>query len=368
WSERYDREMKDIFDLQDEIALAVVDALKLKLFGDEKAAVLMRYTKNAEAYELFLKGRYYAYKYTAEGWRRAIEFFEQAIEKQPDYAPAYAGIAVCWGCLWFFGIVAAETAVTNCKRATRQALAIDENLAEAYLSRAIMDFFYDWEWKKAEQSFKQAIQLNPNNAEALSYYSLFLAFEARFDEAIAVGKHSLEIDPLATLINMNVGWTYFSCGFSDEAARQADKIIEIEPDFFGSYWLKGALCLIEGKYEKAVEQLEKAIALGGHSIVLADLGSAYGLAGNEVKATATLEQLLEMRRQNYVPAICLARIYNRLGENEKAIEWLEKAFAERNGEMVFLKGEIEGAAEGDSLHIIADDPKLTDLLQKMNLP
>ena len=368
WSERYDREMKDIFELQDEITLSVIDALKLKLFGGEKEAVLKRYTDDAEVHELFLKGRYHAYKYTAEGWKRAIEFFEKAIEKQPDYAPAYAEMASCWGCLWFFGIIAAEPAVTNCKTATRRALAIDENLAEAHLPLALMEFFYDWEWEQAEQSFKQAIALNPNNAEALSYYALFIAFVGRFDEAITTGKRSLEIDPLAPLINMNVGWTYFSSGLSDEAFDQAGKMIEIEPDFFGAYWLKGAIYLSEGEYEKAVEELKKAVSLGGHQIVLSDLGSAYGLAGQENEAAAILEQLLEMRRQEYVPAICLARIYSRIGEKDKAIEWLEKAFEERNGEMVFLQGEIEGAAAGDSLNNLGNDPRLMDLLQRMNLP
>ena len=368
WSERYDREMKDIFELQDEITLSVIDALKLKLFDNEKAAVLMRYTENAEAYELFLKGRYQSYKYTAEGWTRAIEFFEKAIEIQPDYAPAYAGIAAASGCLWFFGIQPAEQMIPQSKTAAIKALELDENIAEAYFSAAISTFFYDWEWEKAGREFKRSIALDPNNAEALSYYAMFLAFEERFDEADELSKKSLKLDPLSPLINMNVGWNYFSAGMSDEAASQADKMIEIEPDFFGAYWLKGAIYLSEGEYEKAVEELKKAVSLGGHSIVLADLASAYSLAGKKEETAAILDQLLEMRRLNYVPAICMARIYSRIGENEKAIGWLEKTFEERNGEMVFLKGEIAGAAEGDVLHSLADDPRLVDLLRKMNLP
>jgi len=368
WSERYDRETKDIFELQDEITLSVIDTLKLKLFDNEKAAVLMRYTENAEAYELFLKGRYQSYKYTAEGWTRAIEFFEKAIEIQPDYAPAYAGIAAASGCLWFFGILPAEQMIPQSKTAAIKALELDENLAEAYFSSAISTFFYDWEWEKAGREFKRSIALDPNNAEALSYYAMFLAFEERFDEADELSKKSFELDPLSPLINMNVGWNYFSAGMSNEAASQADKMIEIEPDFFGAYWLKGAIYLSEGEYEKAVEELKKAVSLGGHSIVLADLASAYSLAGKKEETAAILDQLLEMRRLNYVPAICMARIYSRIGENEKAIGWLEKAFEERNGELVFLKGEIAGAAEGDVLHSLADDSRLVDLLQKMNLP
>jgi len=368
WSERYDREMQDIFELQDEITLSVTDALKVRLLGKDRDIVLKRYTDDAEVYELFLKGRYYHYKYSAEGWRRAIEFFEKAVEKEPNYAPAYAGMNTSWGFLWFMGFVPAEQAVPQMKAAAIKALEIDDNLAESHLSQAMISFFYDWEWRKAEQEFKRAIALDPHNAEALSFYSMFLGFEERFDEAISQGRRTLEIDPLSPLINMNVGWTYLSAGLSDEALDQAGKMIEIEPDFFGAYWLKGAIYLSEGKYEEAVEDLKKAVSLGGHQIVLADLGSAYGLAGKKDEAAVILDQLLEMRRREHVPAICVARVYSRIGENDKAIEWLEKAFEEKNGEMVFLKGEIDGSAKGDSLNSLGSDPRLIDLLRKMNLP
>ena len=368
WSERYDREMQDIFELQDEITLSVTDALKVRLLGKDRDVVLKRYTDDAEAYELFLKGRYYYYKYSAEGWRRAIEFFEKAIEKEPNYAPAYAGMNSSWGFLWFLGFLPAEQAVPQMKAAAIKALEMDENLAEAHLSQAMISFFYDWEWQKAEQEFKRAIALDPHNAEALSFYSMFLGFEERFDEAIDQGGRALAIDPLSMLINMNVGWTYFSAGLFDKTLDQVGKMIEVEPDFYGCYWLRGAIYLSEGEYDNAVNDLKKAVSLGGRQIVLADLGSAYGLAGKNDEATAILGQLLEMRQREYVPAICMARIYSRIGENDKAIDWLEKAFEERNGEMVFLKGEIDGAAQGDSLNSLGNDPRMIDLLQKMNLP
>ncbi len=368
WSERYDREMQDIFELQDEITLSVTDALKVRLLGKDRDVVLKRYTDDAEAYELFLKGRYHYYKYSAEGWRRAIEFFEKAIEKEPNYAPAYAGMNSSLGFLWFLGFLPAEQAVPQMKAAAIKALEMDENLAEAHLSQAMISFFYDWEWQKAEQEFKRAVALDPHNAEALSFYSMFLGFEERFDEAIDQGGRALAIDPLSLLINMNVGWTYFSAGLFDKTLDQVGKMIEVEPDFYGCYWLRGAIYLSEGEYDNAVNELKKAVSLGGRQIVLADLGSAYGLAGKNDEATAILGQLLEMRQREYVPAICMARIYSRIGENDKAIDWLEKAFEERNAEMVFLKGEIDGAAQGDSLNSLGNDPRMIDLLQKMNLP
>ena len=279
WSERYDREMRDIFDVQDEIALAVVGALKVMLFGVEKAALLKRHTDDAAVHELFLKGRYYSQKYSAEGWTRAIEYFQRAIDLQPDFAPALAGMAVCHGCLWFFGLLPAAQTVPQCKAATHKALEADPMLAEAYAALAMITFFYDWEWERAEQAYKQSIALNSNNAEALSYYALFLAFEGRADEALDQAQRALEIDPLSPLINMTVGWTYFSIGRSDRALDQAGKMIEIEPEFYGAYWLKGAIRLAEGQYADAVEELTRAVSLGGHQIVVADLASAYGLAG-----------------------------------------------------------------------------------------
>ena len=368
WSERYDREMSDIFALQDEIALAVVEALRLTLFGEKRAAALKRYTDSAEAYELFLKGRYHAYKYTAQGWKRAIEFFEKAIAIEPDYALAHAGIAASRGCQWFFGILPAEETIPQCKTNNRQALAIDDGLADAHLSLAITTFFYDWDWQRAEETFKQSIALNPNNAEALSYYAMFLAFAGRVDEAIRLNRNTLTLDPLAPLIGMNAGWTYFAAGMLDEASEQAAKMIESDPDFYGAYWLRGAIHLSSGEFGRAVEQLTTAVSLGGHQVVVADLASACCLAGRHEEAAAILHQLLELRRRQYVPAICLARVYCRVGDTAKAIEWLETAFAEKNGEMVFLQGEIAGAADADPLRRLADEPRVTALLRRMNLP
>src|SRR5688500_1138518 len=368
WSERYDREMRDIFAHQDDITLAVVEALRVTLFGDEKAAVLRRYTDDDDAYELFLKGRFHSHKYTAEGWKLAIEFFEKAIEKQRDYALAYAGIAASRGCQWFFGILPAEQTVPQSKAASSQALEIDDRLANAYLSRSLIIFFYEWDWQRAEQEFRQCLTIDANNAEALSYYAMFLVFAGRVDEAILLNEKALELDPLAPLINMNCGWNYFAAGMLGEASAQAAKMMVTDPSFYGAYWLQGAIHLSSGDFDQAVEQLKTAVLLGGHYIVVADLVSAYALAGRSDMAAKILDGLREAREHHYVPAICLARVYCRVGDTERAIEWLEIAFAERNGEMVFLGGEIAGAADGDPLRRLAHEPRVTALLEKMNLP
>ena len=368
WSERYDREMSDIFALQDDITLAVVAALKVKLLGEARAAVLKRYTDNTEAYELFLKGRYHSYKYTAQGWKRAIEFFEKAIAMAPEYAPAYIGIAMSRACQWFFGLLPAEQTIPQCKADNLRALAIDDSLADAYLSLGLIAFFYDWDWQRADETLAHSITLKPNNAEALSYIAMFFAFEGRVDEAIRLSRNALALDPLAPLINMNVGWTFFTAGMLAEASQQAAKMIESDPDFYGAYWLQGAIHLSEGEFALAVEQLRTAVALGAHQVVVADLASACSLAGRGEEAAAIQLRLLELRRQQYVPAICLARVYSRIGDIPTAIEWLGTAFTERNGELVFLRGEITGAAECDPLRRLADEPRVMRLLDSMHLP
>jgi eukaryotic-like serine/threonine-protein kinase len=367
WSERYDREMGDIFTLQGDITVAVVDALKLKLLGEERAAVLKRYTDNAEAYELFLKGRYHSHKYTAHGWNRAIEFFEKAIVLQPDYALAYAGIAAARACLWYFGLLPAEQTIPQCKTATRQALAIDDGLADAHLCVALTAFFYDWDYQRAEQAFHRSIALSPNNAEALSYRAMFLAVTGRDEEALTMNRRALKLDPLAPLIGMNGGWTYLSAGMPTEASLQAAKMIETDPDFYGGYWLRGVILLGQGEFDPAVEHLRRAVSLGGHPVVVADLASACILAGLHDEANGILHRLLEMRRQRYVPASCLARVYARSGDTDKAIEWLEAAGEERNGEMVFLREELASATDVDPLRLLADEPRVTALLRQINL-
>jgi tetratricopeptide (TPR) repeat protein len=207
--------------------------------------------------------------------------------------------------------------------------------------------------------------LDPHNAEALSFYGIFLGREERFDEAIEYGERSLEIDPLSPLINMNVGWTYFSAGVFDKAFERIEKMIEIEPEFYGAHWLAGAIHLTEGKYDDAAASLEKAVANGGRQIVLSDLGSAYGLAEEKIMRPRFWISFFENREREYAPAFCIARVYCRLGENEKAIEWFETALEERNGEMVFLKGEIEGAADDDPLKSLGEDPRLVAILDRV---
>lgn len=366
WSERYDREMRDIFDVQDEITLAVVDALKLKLFGDEKDALLKRYTDNTEAYELYLKGLYHNNKHTAEGWLKGIEFFEQAIQIEPEYAPAYAGIGICCTTLYIFGVLPPDRTISKWKAAVSRALEINNRLAEAHLSSATLNFYHGWNWAEAEREYRRAIELNANYADNYWLYGLFLASRGRFDEAIGESRRAIELDPLSLPVNLLFGWINFAADRLEETLAQAREMLEIEPNFHGAYWLMGLVAAARGEYEEAVKLFEKAMQLGGTQIVLAQLGCACGLADKRDEALKILNELLKMRELQYATAFNIARVYAGLGLTDEAFAWMEKAVEERNGEMVYLARTTVGTAESLGGNF-SNDSRFQDILRRAGL-
>ncbi|HEX7173900.1 MAG TPA: tetratricopeptide repeat protein [Pyrinomonadaceae bacterium] len=366
WSERYDRQMKDIFDVQDEITMAVVDALRVKLLGEDKAALLKRYTDNTEAYELYLKGRYFYNKYTAEDLQKGIEYFERAIKKEPEYAPAYAGIGFCYGALWYFGFFAPHEIMPKWRAVISRALEIDSDLADAHLSLASIHFYYEWNFTKAERSYQRAIVLNANSPDAHWRYGHFLAALERFEEAISEGRQALELDPLSLVTKFFMVRIYWFANRLDDALEQAQGMIEMEPSFPSAYVALGGVCLQKGLYEEAVKAYQQALTLHGFvGSALSYLGAVYGIMGKRDEAHNVLSQLLEMRKTQHVTAYRIACVYGGLGENDKAFEWLEKAVEEKNGEIVFLKREVEANIFDES---IRQDPRFADLMRQVGLP
>jgi serine/threonine-protein kinase len=368
WSERYDRQMEDIFDIQDEITLAVVDALKVALLGEDKEAALKHYTDNTEAYELYLKGRHFYNKYTGEGWAKAIEYFEKAIDKEPEYAPAYAGISHSLGISWYYGILSAHEALPRANAACSRALEIDPDLDVAHLSLGNARFYYEWNWTEAEREYTTAIELNPNSADAHHWYGMFLASRERFEQAVAEGRRARELDPLSLVVNLHVGRIYLLAGRWDSALRQAQRLTEIEPNFAGAYLHIGAVHLARGMYEEALEVLQKSQAAGGNQIALANLGATYGLLGKRDEALDVLNQLLGMRERQYVTALNIARVYGGLGDKDKAFEWLERAFEERDGALVALDAEAKAGTGGVWVESIRTDPRFQALVRRIGLP
>ncbi len=367
WSERFDSKLQDIFDIQDEITLAVVDALKVKLFGKEKAAALKRYTDNTQAYELYVKGLYHYHKYTAEGWLKAIECFEQAIEVEPNYATAYTKLASALSFCWFFSILPANETVAKWKAANLRALEIDDSLDEAHGLFARFKFFYEWNWAEAEREFLRSIELNPDNPEVHHQYGLFLTCLERSAEAIAEAKKALALDPLSLLVNLQVGWIYLFTGHLDELSELAKKVLAIEPNFHGAHWQLGRALEAKGLHEEALESYRKAWSLGSVQVVLSGIGLTCGILGRRDEALRVLDQLLEMRKRQPVVAMNIARVYNGLGDIEKAIEWLRIAVEERNGELVFLNIETKGQLDIFGRRI-RQDPRFQDILRRIGLP
>jgi len=367
WSERYDREMKDIFDVQDEITLAVVDALKLKLLGAKKTAVLKRYTDNTEAYELYLKGLYHSKKDTVDGWFKAIEYYEQSIAIAPDYALAYAGISYVYSRFVIFGIQSPRQFIARWKEVSNRALALDDALAEGHASLAAMRFYYDRDWASAEREYRRAIELNSNDAAARHNFGLFLAASQRFDEGVSAGQRALELDPLSLLAMLHLGWTTFLANRMDDVRELAQRMLELDVNFHGAYWLQGGALTAEGKYEEAIAAFQKSLALGGTQVTLSMLGGAYGLAGKRSEAFALLDQLCEERERSYASAFNIARIYAGLGERDQTFAWLEKAIEERNGEIVFLDRHTR-VGNGKVWGEIHHDLRYQHLLRRIGLP
>jgi adenylate cyclase len=365
WAEEYDRQMASIFDIQDEITMAVVDALKVKLLGEEKTAALKRYTDNVEAYEQYLKGRYHFYKHTSEGWQKATEYFEKAIGAEPEYAPAYAGLSSVLAFAWYFGTLHPDEAIPKWKVANSQALEIGGNLEETHIAVGRFRFLYEWNWEEAELEYKRAIEINPDNADAHQQYGLFLASKGWLEEAITKGRRAVELDPLSLLVNLHVGWIYWLANRWDDALGQVQRMIEIESSFYPAYWVMGATYMIRRDYEGAIEAYKKSLDMGGGYHVLSSLGHSYGLSGKRKEALDVINQLLEVRKWHHATAYNIALVYGGLRENDKAFEWLERAYQERNGELVYIKIHTEIGTVGLWGEEFRADPRFSDLLQRM---
>jgi eukaryotic-like serine/threonine-protein kinase len=366
WSERYDREMQDIFEVQDQITLSVVDALKLKLLGKEKADVLRRYTDNPEAYQHYLKGQYYWLKGTPEGVRKSRDFFQRAIDLDPTHAPSYVGLGGYYGFSAALGWLPPEEGWLKHEAATMKALELDETLPDVHNGLAALKMFYYRDWSGAEREVRRAIELNPKFGEVHSLYSIYLVAMRRFDEAIAEVKRALEIDPLSVRDRRYLGnWLYYARHY-DEAIRQYHEALEIDPNEPMAHENLGDVFERKGLHGEAIKAWQKAMTLAGDielATILADAYAADCFSGAVIAvARKKLESLNErVERSEHVPAIEYARAYIRLGDNESAFQWLEKACEERNMFSLMLNSD----PFYDSLR---DDLRFQDLVRRVGLP
>jgi TolB-like protein/Flp pilus assembly protein TadD len=360
WSESYNRDMADIFAVQEEIARTIVNTLKVKLVGEQDRPLVKCTTENLEAYQLYLKGRYFWNKRTEEGLKKGVEHFEQAIAKDPNYALAHVGLADCNNVLGALSYLHPKDAFSAAKLAAKRALELDESLSEAHASLAFVTFRYDWDWLQATKEFARALELNPNYPEAHHWYALYLLEMGQFDAALAEMNRAQELDPLSLVINANRGWILYCARQCDQAIEQCRKTLEMDPNFARAHLWLGQVYGQKGLYNEAIEELQKANLLDDSTLILARLGHVYAISGQRGAAQKVLGKLKEVSKRRYVSPVDTALIYFGLGEKEQAFEWLERAYEEHFFDHVFLKVE-------PMLDSQRSDPRYMELLKKMGL-
>ena len=339
WSETYDREMKDVFALQDEISKMIVDILKIKLSGKQSSQLAGSFTKNTEAYEDYLKGRYHWNTRSDEGIKKAIGYFEDAIKKDSNYAAAYSGLADTYLTLYDYELMSFNESTSKAKAAAQRAITINEKLAEAHNSLAHIDL-HEWKWESAEQGFRRAITLDPTYILAHHWYALCLTAIGKTNEAVTQMEKARELDPLSGRINADLGMAYLSAGRYDEAIAQEQKTLELNPRSAGARWIRGMAYQQKKMFDSAIKSYQSALELSHNNPnFLAALGHVYASSGNTVAANKILDTLFAVNKQEPVSPFFIALVYSGLNDTENALQWLEKAVEEKSGSVRYLKME-----------------------------
>jgi serine/threonine-protein kinase len=361
WGEKYNRQLADILLVQEDIARKIVEALHLKLTGAEQQQLARRYTENIDAYNLYLKGRYYERQFTEEHVKTGISYFRKAIEKDPNYALAYSGLADSYVALGTYYFLSPRDAFAEASRAAARAVELDQMLAEAYVSLAMVRLAYDWDWADYEKNVRRARELNPNYAKLYYTHSQYLAAMKRFEEAIAEARRAQEFEtPLD--ISTNVGWIFYFARRYDQAIEQYLKAIDQEQDLFRPRRLLGLAYLQKRQPEQAITAIQQSVALSGGSLEeKAYLGYAYGVAGRRSEALKIMGELREQARRRYLSPYLMALVTLGLGDKDQTFAWLDRAYAVRSVNLVYLNVD----PIFDSLR---SDSRFIKLRQRVGLP
>ena len=361
WSEKYDRDLEDIFAVQSEIAEKVADELEVQIKNSERLNLGKKATDSHEAYTLYLEGRHSLNTRTEESLKKAIERFNEALEKDPQFALAYTGVADSYAVLALLEFLPPKEVFPKARMAAEKALEIDNRLAEAHTSLGVVRFQYDWDWEGAEKEFKRAIELNPSYAPAHQFYADFLKSQGRFDEALSEMSHAGALDPLSLSINTGIGHVLYLSRQYDRAIEQYRNTIKLDPNFIQARLWFGRPYLQKRMYKEAITELTHAVTLSGDSTIsLAMLGHANGTAGKKDEAEKILEKLTQRSRNQYVPSYWIAMIHVGLGDKDQSFTWLERAFQERSSWLAWTGVE----PRFDSLR---SDPRFNSLLARMRL-
>ena len=360
WAESYDRELKDVLALQDEVARAIANEIKIMLTPQEQVSLTAVRPVNPGAYEAYLKGRYYWNKRTAEGIKKASDYFQQAIGQQSNYGLAYSGLADCNSGLTWHGFATPTEALPRAKAAALKAIEIDPTSGEAHASLALV-LSHQRNWEAAENEFLRALQLSPRYANAHHWHGDYLSIVGRQEEALVEAKRAFELDPLSPMINTWLGLRYYHARRYNEAIEQARKILEFDPSFAPAHLLLGQAYVQTGLHAQAISELQSATSLSGDSpSYLAQVGVAYAAAGRKAEALSVIDQLQNVARQRYVSSYGLAQVYATLGDRQHAMKWLQSAYDERAVWMAYLNVD-------PALDSVRSDPRFRELVRQMGL-
>ncbi len=362
WGSQYNRKLADIITVQEEISREISRTLSIKLGGDDERSLSKRPTDNTAAYQLYLKGRYHWNKRKAEEFQKAIEYFNKAIDEDPAYALAYAGLASTYVLTPEYSGKPSIEYLQKAEATAKKASELDPTLAEPHAALGLMKYLYYWEWKHSEEELRRALELDSGYPTAHHWLSICLRMQGRFEESLSEIGRAQELDPLSLIININVGDALSFLGRTGEAADQYRKVIDLDPNFVGAHRNLGALLSRQGKFEEAIGELQKARELVGENspIALESLGFTYAKAGREKEATGCLNRLLNFTQQGYSLGVQIATVYAGLGENDKALEWLEKGYQQNN----HLLGYLKVSHVWNGLH---SDQRYHALLRRMGL-
>ena len=362
WGQQYNRKPSDIFALQEEIAREMTAALRVRLTGEAQKRLSKTYTGSPEAYDDYLKGRYWWNKQTEEGFRKGIEYFERAIAKDPAYALAHAGLADCYISLASSGLVPANEGYSKGREWAEKALQLDDTLVEAHVSLASVKTDYEWDWVEGEKESLRAMELDANDAPARAAHAELLWTTGRFDESIQENKRALELDPLSINYNTALAFTFFLARRYDQAIEQGAKILELDPKFIPAYYVRGVAYAQKSMHKEAMAEFEKAVSISGDDLTaLTGLGYGYAVTGRRADAEKVLARLNKLSKREFVSPVWMAKIYSGLGEKDKTFESLERAYADRSiVSVAYIK-------TNPMLDPLRSDPRFAELLGRLNL-
>jgi serine/threonine protein kinase/Tfp pilus assembly protein PilF len=360
WGEQYNRKLSNLVSVQQELASDIYGRLRPRLARDEKKLLTKPATADVEANQLYLQGLFYSNKWTEGDFRRAADYFTQAVQKDPHYALSYAGLADTYSLLGDAGYLPPSEAWPKAKAAAMQALAIDDSLAEAHTSLGLVKERFEWDWAGAEKEFKRGIELNANSATAHHWYGDYLANMGRFEEGMRETKRAQQLDPLSLVINTSLGWQYYVVGQNDQAIEQLRKVLDIDPKFALARRILEEVYTQMGKHKEAVEEREKIVSLSGSPELAASIEEDFVRSGYRGVLQSWLNGLTEISKHGYVSSYSIAQAYIRMGEKEKAFSWLERAYEEHDSGLVSLGVEPMFAS-------VRADPRFLDLLRRARL-